>query len=50
METEQHGIWQPLSNSIGTGPRIGVQSGPLRKRGVMPLVSPAKPVGVAQPG
>ena len=39
-----------LSNGIGTGPRIGFQSGPHRERGVTPLVSPAERVGVAQPG
>ena len=39
-----------MSNGIGTGPRIGFQSGPHRERGVTPLVSPAERVGVAQPG
>ncbi|BAQ44503.1 UMUC domain protein DNA-repair protein [Methylobacterium aquaticum] len=39
-----------LSNGIGTGPLIGVQSGPLVARSATPLVSPAKRVGVAQPG
>lgn len=39
-----------VSNGIGTGPRIGFQSGPHRERGVTPLVSPAERVGVAQPG
>ncbi|MEN3237717.1 hypothetical protein PUR29_29925 [Methylobacterium ajmalii] len=39
-----------LSNGIGTGPLIGVQLGPLVARSATPLLSPAKRVGVAQPG
>ena len=39
-----------VSNSVGTGPRIGFQSGPLAEAGGTPLISPAKRVEVAQPG
>ncbi len=39
-----------MSNGIGTGPLIGVQSGPFVARGATPLLSPAKRVGMAQPG
>ena len=39
-----------VSNGIGTGPLIGVQLGPLVARSATPLISPAKRVGVAQPG
>lgn len=48
--TLKRDVLHGLSNGIGTGPLIGVQLGPLVARSATPLISPAKRVGVAQPG